>query len=48
MNEHSFCSCKIKGEHKSNLVGSDLPDHFRAEQKLKHVIKGLVPMFLKH
>jgi len=25
-----------------------LPDHFRADQKLKHVIKGVVQMPLKH
>ena len=25
-----------------------LPDHFRADQKLKHVLKGIVQMPLKH
>jgi len=37
---------EVEGTHSYHLVQQ--PDHFRAHQKLKHVIKGTVQMPLKH
>ena len=36
----------LEGTYNNHLV--QLPDHFRADQKIKHVIKGIVKMPLKH
>jgi len=36
----------LEGTYNDHLV--ELPDHFRADQKLKHVIKGIGQMLLKH
>jgi len=37
---------QLEGTYSDHLV--QLPDQFRADQKLKHVIKGIVQMLLKH
>ena len=37
---------QLKGTYNNHLV--QLPDHFRADQKLKHIVKGIVQMPLKH
>jgi len=37
---------QLEGTYYDHLV--QLPDHFRADQKLKHVFKGVVQMPLKH
>jgi len=36
----------LEGTYNNHLV--QLPDHFRADQKFKHVVKGIVQMPLKH
>ena len=36
----------MEGTYKDHLV--QLPDQFRADQKLKHAIKGVVQMSFKH
>ena len=36
----------LEGTYNNRLA--QLPDHFRADQKLKHAIKGIVQMPLKH
>jgi len=38
-------TCHLEGSYKYRLV--QLPDHFRADQKLKPVIKGIVQMPLE-
>ena len=35
-----------EGMFNNHLV--QLPDHFKADEKLKHVVKGIVQMLLKH
>ena len=37
---------ELEGTYNDHRV--QLPDHFRADQKLKHVIKGVVQMPLQH
>ena len=37
---------QLEGTYNNHLV--QLPDHFRADQKLKHIIKGTAQMPLKH
>jgi len=36
---------QLEGTHSDHLV--QLPDHFRADEKSKHVIEGIVQMRLK-
>ncbi|PKU36123.1 aryl hydrocarbon receptor nuclear translocator-like protein 2 isoform x1 [Limosa lapponica baueri] len=38
--------CQLEGTYNDHLV--QVPDHFRAAQKLKHVVKGIIQMPLKH
>ena len=37
---------QLEGTYNDHLV--QLPDQFRADQKLKYIIKGMVQMSLKH
>jgi len=37
---------QLEGTYNNHLV--QLPDHFRADKKLEHVIKGIVQIPFKH